>query len=405
MAESYAYRARDRSGEIVAGELLADSPGAVAAHIRNQGMLVLKIEQAGTKNKDIREYLRKSRTVPMRDLVVFCRQFSTMVSAGLPLVNALSILIEQTLNSVLKKALQDVYKKVQEGMALSAALAKHPHIFPKIMIHLVESGELGGVLDEVLGQLAMQLEKDYKLNQKVKSALVYPAVVMGFALVVVTGILIFIIPVFTDMYMQIGAVLPLPTRILLAVSEFLRNFGLYLLLALALAALAFKRHSNIPSLKAFMDAIVLKLPVFGLLFRKVAIARFSRTMGTMIQGGVPIVQALDVVKNTANVKQMVIALTDAQDSMREGFSFASPLSRSGLFPPMVVQMVAIGEATGQLDEMLRKVAEFYESDVDDMVARLSGLLEPFLIIFMGVVLGSIIVSILFPLFDIVTKIH
>jgi type IV pilus assembly protein PilC len=404
MAENFAYRARDRTGQVINGELLADGPAMVAAHIRNQGMLVLKIEEARADSQDLLKYFASLRGVALQELAIFCRQFATMVSAGLPLVNVLSILIEQTAGPVLKKALQSVYKNVQEGGALSVAMGQHPAVFPKVMVHLVESGELGGVLDEVLEQLAEQFEKDHKLNQRVKSAMVYPAAVMSFALVAITGIIIFIMPTFVDMYSQMHAELPMPTQILLKISNLLRNYGIFVLIALALGAFLLSRSASFAGYKAVKDYMILRLPVFGLLYRKVAIARFSRTLATLLHGGVPIVQALDVVKNTTDIKPMMEALSAAQSSIREGFSFSTPLSQSGLFPPMVVQMVAIGEETGKLDTMLRKVAEFYENDVDDMVARLSSLLEPFLIIFMGVMLGSIIIALLFPLFDMVTKV-
>ncbi|MDR3588884.1 MAG: type II secretion system F family protein [Negativicutes bacterium] len=404
MAENYAYRARDRTGKLVTGDMLADGQAAVAAHIRNQGLIVLKIEQARSEQKGLTEYLEAFRGVALRDLAIFCRQFSTMISAGLPLVNCISILIEQTTSPALKRALQSVYRNVQEGSSLSVAMAQRPAVFPKVMVYLVESGELGGVLDEVLEQLALQFEKDHKLNEKVKSAMVYPAVVMSFALLAVTAMIVFILPTFVGMYAQMQAQLPLPTRILLKISGFLRSYGLMILAAVALGAYGLSRSANFPGFKAIMDSIILKLPVFGLLYRKVAIARFSRTLGTLVQGGVPIVQSLDVVKNTTDIKPMVEALTAAQGSIREGFSFAAPLSQSGLFPPMVVQMVAIGEETGKLDQMLRKVAEFYESDVDDMVARLSSLLEPILILGLGLVIGGMIISIMYPLFDMMGKI-
>ncbi|MBP2653904.1 MAG: Type secretion system protein [Firmicutes bacterium] len=405
MAENFFYRARDRTGQIIKGELLADGQAAVAAHIRNQGMLVLKIEQARAKRKAIGEYFAEFKGVSLQELTIFCRQFATMVSAGLPLVNVLSILIEQADGPVLKKALQSVYKNVQEGGALSAAMAQHQAVFPSVMVYLIESGELGGVLDEVLDQLALQFEKDHKLNQRVKSAMIYPAAVLVFAILAVIGILVFIMPSFVDMYSQMQVELPLPTKVLLGASNLMRDYGVFMLAGVVIGGYLVSRSAKFSGFKAIMDDIVLSLPVFGILYRKVAIARFSRTLATLIDGGVPIVQALDVVKNTTDIKPMVTALSMAQSSIQEGFSFSVPLSQSGLFPPMVVQMVAIGEETGKLDAMLRKVSEFYENDVDDMVARLSSLLEPFLIVVMGVILGSIIISLMYPLFDMVTKVH
>ncbi|MBP2653917.1 MAG: Type secretion system protein [Firmicutes bacterium] len=404
MATNFFYRARDRTGQVICGELLADAPAAVAAHIRNQNMLVLKIEPVKAERKKVLEYLTEFRGVTLRDLAIFCRQFATMVSAGMPLVNVLGILIEQTGSLELKRALQSVDKEVQEGRALSAALAEQPDVFPGVMVHLVEAGEMGGMLDEVLEQLAEQFKKDYKLKQQVKSAMVYPAVVLGFALLAVTGILVFIMPKFVEMYSQMNAELPLATHILLGISSGLQSYGVLVLTVLVLGAFLLAQNANFPGFKAVLDNVVLRLPVFGLLYRKVAIARFSRTLATLLHGGVPIIQALEVVKHVTDIKPMVTALTVAQGSIREGFSFATPLSKNEIFPPMVVQMVAIGEEAGNLDVMLRKVAEFYENDVDDMVVRLSSLLEPMLIIFIGVIIGSIVIALMYPLFDLVTKV-
>jgi type IV pilus assembly protein PilC len=405
MAENFSYRARDRGGQVKTGEMLADSAAAVAAHIRNQGLLVLKIEAVKSGKTDLNSFFNNLRGVSLRELTIFCRQFATMVAAGLPLVSAIGILIDQSNSPLLRQALQSVYKEVQEGTALSAALAQHPLVFPKVMVYLVEAGELGGVLDEVLEQLALQFEKDYKINQKVKGAMTYPAAVLTFALMSVSGVITVILPKFVNIYKQMNAQLPLPTRILIQVSGFLRSYGLIFLAALVLGAVVLAKSKHAVGFKALKDRLILALPVFGLLYRKVAIARFTRTMGTLVRGGVPIVQALDVVKNTTDIVPMVAALDEAQISIREGYSFAAPLSRSGLFPPMVVQMVAIGEETGRMEDMLRKVAEFYENDVEDMVSRLSSLLEPFLIVVLGVVLGSVIISLMLPMFDMATKIH
>jgi len=411
MAQKFVYRARDRTGVVEKGEILADNPAMVAAHIRNQGMLVLHIEQAQGKGEgntgsrfNIDEYFNNLKSVKLEDLTIFCRQFSTMISAGLPLVSVLSILIDQTPVPVMKRALQSIYKTVQEGGALSVAMGQHPTVFPSVMMYLVESGELGGVLDEVLEQLAEQFEKDHKLNQRVKSAMVYPLAVMGFAVVAVTGIMIFIMPTFVEMYANMKAELPWPTLLMIKFSNFLINYGAFLLVGVGVGSFLLSRSKRFPGFKIAKDYIVLRLPVFGLLYRKVAIARFSRTLATLLHGGVPILQALDVVKNTADIKPMMDALTAAQVSIKEGFSFSTPLSKSGIFPPMVVQMLSIGEETGKMDSMLKKVAEFYENDVDDMVARLSSLLEPILIVVMGVMLGSIIIALLFPMFDMVTKV-
>lgn len=402
MAKTYTYKARDRLGQVLSGNILAENESAVAAYIRDKGYFVTQIKVQKAESS-IRTVLQSLKRVSAKDLAVFCRQFSTMVDAGISLLACLNILIDQTYNRNLKAALRVIYKKVQEGETLSKVMAEYPNIFPAVMINMVEAGEIGGVLDEVLSRLATHFEKEYKLNERVKSAMVYPAVVIGIALLSVTFILTFVLPIFMKMFENMKVELPLPTRILLDISGFLTNYGIWLIVAFALSSYGLVLLARNPQYRLVIDQVLLTLPVFGLLWRQVAIARFSRTLSTLLRGGVPIISALDVVKKSAGNLSMTQALTSAQTSIQAGLGLSTPLGASAVFTPMVVQMVAIGEETGELDKMLEKIADFYDSDVDDIVSRLSSMLEPILIGGLGVIIGLIVLSVMLPLFDVITN--
>lgn len=403
MAKMYAYRAKDCTGQTLTGSILAENETAVAAHIREKGCFVLQIKVEG--NKDLKQLWENMQSVKTRDLAVLCRQFSTMINAGVSLVSCLNILIEQTENSPrLKSALQDVYKHVKEGETLARAMAVHDRVFPGIMINMIEAGEVGGVLDEVLDRLASHFEKEHKLNEKVKSAMTYPAVVIGMAMISLTFILTFVMPTFMQMFINMKMELPLPTRILLAVSDILRNDWMFILLVIAALGVGLKIALQQEKYKKLLDSIVLKLPVFGVLTQKIAIARFSRTLSTLVKGGVPLISALEVVKKTIGNRNMISALSRAQIGVKEGQGLSNTLAASGVFTPMVIQMVAIGEESGALDDMLEKVADFYETEVDDMVGRLSSIMEPLIVGVLGVVIGFMVISVVLPLFDVITHV-
>lgn len=399
MAKTYMYKARDRTGQVLTGSIMADSQAAVAAYIRDKGYFVtqIKLQKSEYSLSAIMDYLR---IVSTKDLAIFCRQFATMVDAGLSLVSCLSILIDQTYNPKLKAALRVIYKKVQEGESLSKAMSGYANIFPDMMINMVEAGEVGGVLDEVLGRLAVHFEQEHKLNERIKSAMVYPTVVVGIALASVTFILTFVLPPFMKLFENMQAELPLPTQILLEINGFFTHYGVWLVTTLALCAFMVIIWARQPNNRLVMDRLLLGLPVFGPLWRTMAIARFSRTLSTLLRGGVPILHAIEVVKKGLGNLSMTKALTEAQISIREGMGLAIPLGASHVFPPMVVQMVAIGEETGELDKMLEKIADFYDSNVEDMVNRLSSMLEPALIGILGVIIGFIVISVMLPMFDV-----
>ncbi len=401
MAKTFFYKAKDRTGQVLTGSILADSEGAVAAYIREKGYFVTHIkEQSGTDSLTL--FINNLRRVSIKDIAVLCRQFATMIDAGLPLITCLNILIEQTSSPLLKTALQDVYKKVKEGETLSHALKDHSNVFPDIMINMVEAGEVGGVLDDILNRLAMHFEKEHKLNEKVKSALTYPTVVLSMAVLAVTFILTFVLPTFMQIFAGMKVELPLPTRILLGVSDFLRNHYMLVLGVMVACSLGLVTAAKHKDARKAIDKAILKMPIMGMLVRKIAIARFSRTLSTLIRGGVPIISALDVVMKTMGNLSMTEALSRAQYNVKEGIGLAQTLGSSKVFTPMVVQMIAIGEESGALDKMLEKIADFYESDVDDIVGRLSSIMEPVIVGILGVVIGFIVVSVVLPLFDVIS---
>jgi type IV pilus assembly protein PilC len=397
----YSYTARDRTGQIIRGSFTGESRAEVAAYIRGRGLYVTKIDKA-VPTISCSLNLSLSGGVGTKELALFCRLFATMLEAGLSMNTILLVLIEQTTNKKLRETLQIIYHKVQEGEAIYRSLSEHPRIFPPVMISMIEAGELGGVLDTVLERLAVQFEKEYQLDKKIKSAMAYPAVVVSMALVSLIFILSFVLPTFVKMFTEMQIELPLLTRILVAASVFVQTHWLLLMLLVAGMVIGLAYLAEKPAFRQKIDPLLLQIPVFGLLTRKIAIARFTRTLGSLLRGGVPIIQAIEVVKKTTANYVMISALTNVQTSICQGSGIAGPLKESGVFPPMVVHMTAIGEESGELDRMLDKIADFYESDVDDMTGRLSSMLEPVLIGFLGLLIGLIVISVLLPIFDIVS---
>lgn len=405
MAILFSYQAKNRFGQLQTGAVEAADPAAVARYLRERGFVATRIEPHPSANRADSQssWLLRYQRVSLRDLAVFCRQFATLTSAGISMIQALSVLAEQTENRRLRQVLGDVVAQLQSGETLSFALRQHAGIFPLVMVSMVEAGELGGMLDTVMVRLADQFEKEHKLSAKLRSALAYPAVVLGMAALSLAFILTYVLPTFTDLFAGMQMALPWSTRLLLAASETLRNDWPWLLGGCLAGLSLFARVRTLPAVRRQLDQFALSLPVFGLLAKKVAIARFSRTFSGLIRSGVPLVAALDVVKNTVTNVVMVEALLSAQASVLRGDGLAAPLRQNPLFAPMVVHMIAIGEEAGELEQMLVKIADFYEAEVDDMVSRLSSLLDPFLIVVLGVVIGFIVVSIMLPMIEVVTN--
>lgn len=401
---TYDYSVRDTHGKIVTGKLQADSPTAVAAKLRAKGYAPINIsESKAGLNKEL-SIPGFSGRVKLKDLAIMARQFATMINAGLSLLRALSILTEQTENKTLSKVLAEVRTDVETGNSFSAAMAKHPKVFPALMVNMTKAGEVGGFLDSVMLQIADNYEGEVKLRGKVKSAMTYPVVVLCIALLAVLAMLIFVVPVFAKMFKQLGGKLPLPTQILVDVSSKLKML-LPILIVLAIAgAITWAKVRMTPQVRNIVDPAKLKFPVFGSLFQKIAISRFCRNLGTMMHSGVPILQSLDIVADTTGNVVLARAVRDVQSSVRTGQQLTAPLSQHSVFPPMVVQMMAVGEDTGALDAMLHKISQFYDQQVEATTEALTSLIEPLMIAMLGGVVGSMIVALYMPIFKIFTLI-
>jgi type IV pilus assembly protein PilC len=395
----YQYTVRDNKGKTLKGTLDAPDQQAVAKKLQEMGYAPVSI----TPTKD-GEGLKKEISIPglgakvgLKDLAIFSRQFATMINSGLSLIRSLNILAEQTDNKKLAAIIKEVRDEVEQGVSLSDALAQHEQ-FPKLYIAMIRAGETAGMLDQVLMRIADTLEADLELRRKVKSALTYPAVVLALAVILVTVMLIFIVPVFVGMFEELGGELPLPTRFLLLLSNIVTSFWYILLLLPIIAWQAFKYARKQPSMRFQLDRIKLKLPVFGDLFHKVALSRFTRNFGVLLRAGVPILHALEITSETVNNGVMGNAIKDVQTSVKEGESIAAPLAKHSIFPPMVVQMIAVGEETGAVDTMLMKISEFYDSEVTATTESLTALLEPLMIAVLGSIVGGMVIALYMPMF-------
>ncbi|MGB7574130.1 MAG: type II secretion system F family protein [Thermodesulfobacteriota bacterium] len=393
----YKWEGKTAKGAVKKGEMEAPGEAAIRIHLRQQNIIPTKIS---SKGKEIRISLPFfKQKVKQRSVAVFTRQLATMIDAGLPLVQSLDILSSQQENKVFKNVIRQIKEDVEGGSTFAGALTKHPSAFNELFTNLVVAGEEGGILDNILNRLASYIEKSEALKKKVKSALIYPATIIGVAVIVVMILMIFVIPVFESMFKSAGQSLPLPTLIVLTMSKLIKKYVLIFIPAFVLLIYLFKKYYQTQSGRAVVDSLLLKLPVIGMLLKKIAVARFSRTLGTLVSSGVPILDGLSIVSRTSGNKTIETAILNARASIREGETIADPLSRSGIFPPMVIQMIAVGESTGALDSMLSKIAEFYEEEVDVAVANLTSLLEPFLMMFLGVVIGGVVIAMYLPIFN------
>jgi type IV pilus assembly protein PilC len=397
---TFKYSVRDSGGKMVTGTLDADNQTAVARKLTQMGYAPVSISQSNVG-------LQKELSIPgfkprvkLKDLAVFSRQFATMINSGLSLLRALSILCDQTDNKELARVLAEVRNEVESGSALSVAMSKHPAAFPPLMINMIKAGEVGGFLDSVMLQIAENFEAEVKLRGKVKSAMTYPVVVFVMAMIMCVVMLIFIVPVFSEMFKTLGGTLPLPTRILVMMSDALRFLAPALVVLLIAGFFTWRKVKNKAKVRNFVDPLKLRIPVFGGLFRKIALSRFSRNLGTMMKSGVPILQSLDIVADTTGSVVVAKAVRDVQESVRGGESLAGPLVQHKVFPPMVVQMMTVGEETGALDTMLLKISDFYDQEVEATTSQLTALIEPLMIAFLGVVVGGMIVALYMPIFKI-----
>lgn len=404
MATMFTYTGRDRSGRIRTGTLEADSPQTVARILRAQDLFVTSISEVQAKAIAERDVLARYRPVRVRDLAVFCRQFSIMISAGVSVLSCLSVLYEQTNHAKLRDAVKAVRDDVEKGESLSRALAKHPSVFPSMVVNMVEAGEMGGALEEVLSRLADHYEKEHELRQKVVSALAYPTVVASVAAVMGLVLVAFVLPMFESLFAGFGSDLPLPTRILLRVGRFARQYW-YVILGVPLVLIVgFVPARRLPQVRAALDKLSFTVPLIRDLNRKVVVARLCRALGTMIRNGVPMIQALEVSGKISGNSLVEQAVAKAQEEVNRGQVISAPLRDSGLFPEMVTQMIAVGEETGSLEEVLHKIASFYDMEVENSVKTLTSLIEPAVMLVLAAAIGFVVISVFLPILDMTGRI-
>ncbi|MBA3889403.1 MAG: type II secretion system F family protein [Gemmatimonadaceae bacterium] len=388
---TFTYTARALNGELKSASIEAANRDDVIAQLKRQRMTVVKLEEAKKR--------KKGGKVGMRDMVIFTRQFSTMINAGLPLVQALDILAKQSENPHLQEVTKGVVYDVESGHTVADALRKHPNAFTELYVNMVAAGEAGGILDTILMRLATFLEKNDALVRKVKGAMIYPGVIMGVAGTAITVLLIFVIPTFQRMFAEVGVPLPLMTRIVVAMSEFLQAYWWAIIVAGVVSSWSFKRYYATPSGERNVDALALKMPILGDVLRKSSVSRFTRTLGTLISSGVSILEGLEITAKTSGNRVIHDAIMESRSSIAGGETIAEPLKKSGVFPPMVISMISVGEQTGGLDEMLTKIADFYDDEVDAAVSNLLAAMEPAMIVFLGVVVGGMVIAMYLPIFD------
>lgn len=398
---SFTWKGRTRSGQVQEGVLLADSRDAAVAVLRRQQIQITTIREKG---KEIKLIPRISLGIAQKRIAIFTRQFSVMLDAGLPLVQCLEILGEQEENKMFKAIIIQTRSDVEAGMSLADAMKKHPKAFDALYTNMVAAGEAGGILDIILQRLSIYIEKAVKLNSQVKSALIYPVAIILIAALVVTIILWKVIPVFAQLFAGLGGELPPLTQWVIGASNFVANYFFLILIVLALGVVATKKWHNTPHGRRILDGLLLKIPVIGMLLRKIAVARFCRTLATLTSSGVPILDGLEITAKTAGNAIIEDAIMAVRKSVEEGKTVSEPLAQTKVFPAMVVQMINVGEQTGALDQMLSKIADFYEDEVDTAVAGLMKLIEPVMITVLGAVIGTIVAAMYLPLYSILTKI-
>ena len=402
---TFAYSGRTRSGQSVTGERVADTMDAAVAALRREQIMVTRIDPTKTAKAAAEKKAKapKGKSVPAKNLAIFTRQFSVMIDAGLPLVQCLDILGKQEPHKHFSAAILKVREDVEGGAALADAMKKHPKTFDSLYSNMIAAGEAGGILDTILKRLAVYIEKNVKLKGEVKSAMIYPVAVIVIAVVVVAAILWKVIPTFAALFSGLGAQLPLPTRVVIQASNYLVDYGWMLIVALGAIGYGIKTYYGTPAGRRLIDSLMLKAPILGGILRKVAVARFCRTLSTLLASGVPILDGLDITARTAGNAIIEEAILTTRTSIERGETISTPLRETNVFPSMVVQMINVGETTGALDAMLSKIADFYEEEVDTAVAGLLTLMEPVMIAFLGVVVGGIVIAMYMPIFDLISK--
>ncbi|MBF4509102.1 MAG: type II secretion system F family protein [Aeromicrobium sp.] len=400
---TFKYNVRDKTGKVVSGRLEGENRDAVATKLRQMGYIILDLDEdrLAKLNK-----IQFGTTIKTKDVTIFARQFATMINAGLSLTKCLSILGAQSESKELREVISQLGRDVEAGQSLSEAMVKHPKVFPPIFYNMVRAGETGGVLDEVLLRVADLFEADAALKARIKSAMTYPVAMGGLVLIVLVAMMVFVVPTFQKMFSDMGGELPLPTQILVAISEGARGLpGVVTVVAVVVAVVVFKWWIGTESGRFIWDGAKLRMPVIGSLVRRTALARFTRTFGTLVAAGVPILSALDIVSETAGNEVVSRAVKKVRSAIKEGETIAKPLGESPIFPSMVVQMIAVGEETGALDQMLNKIADFYDEEVRVAVDSLTSIIEPIMMASLGVIVGGIIIALYMPMFQIITLVN
>jgi type IV pilus assembly protein PilC len=392
---TYTWQGKTKLGEIKKGEMAAENMAIARLQLRKLDILPVRIQLKRVKSDQKFGFRKK---IPRKSIVVFTRQFATMINAGLPLVQCLTILGNQQENAAFSRVINRIRENVESGQSLTESLKKHPKVFDELYTNLVEAGEAGGILDVILNRLSHYIEKTEKLKKKVKGAMVYPAVVTGVSILVTGIILLFVIPVFEKLFREVGQALPVPTQFVIALSRFLGNNLIFIVLGAGAFIFLLRRFYKTDKGQSLIDDLLLRLPIFGMLLRKVAVAKFTRTFGTMVSSGVPILEAMDIVAKSAGNKVVERAIYKARGSIAEGKTISEPLEESKVFPPMVTQMIGVGEASGELDTMLNKIADFYDDDVDAAVNTLTSMMEPAMMIVLGGIVGGLVISMYLPIF-------
>lgn len=396
---TYNYTAKDKNGYTLNGSLDVSSESEAAEALHKKELTIISIEQA--KDKASKAGVRaKDQKVKLDDLVIFTRQLATMIDSGIPLVHALGILSEQVENPSLKGVVVSVRQDIEAGMSFCDALAKHPKVFSDLFINMARAGESSGMLDDILDRLASYLEKSAALSRKISSSLVYPAVVVSMAFIITAVLLLKVVPTFKGIFDVLGGQLPVPTQILIFMSDVFRKYFLFLVIFIAGLVFLFRKYIATERGRYNFDRAQLKAPVLGELFRKLSVAKFSRTFSTLVKSGVSVLNALDIVSKTSGNKVVEEAVVSCSKAVRDGESIAAPLLRSGVFPPMVCRMISVGEQTGKLENMLTKIADFYDEQVDSATSALTSMIEPLVIAFLGIVVGGIVISLFLPVFKI-----
>ncbi len=395
---TFKYVAKNKDSRTVAGKIAADNKAAVIEELRKREFVIISIDEikeAAAKQKTFR-----SKKVKAEEIVIFSRQLATMVDAGIPIMQGVDALQEQVTHPTFKRVLASIRDDIQHGNSLSAAFAKHPSVFDTLYVNMIKVGETGGVLSKILDRISSYLEKTLRLKRKVQSALIYPIVVVCMAIIITVILLVKVVPTFAGIYASFNRELPAMTQALITVSDILRHYLLFLVGGVIVIAVGLKQWHKTPQGALIIDRSILRLPIFGDLLRKVAISRFSRTLATLIQSGVPILESLEIVGKTIGNRLLELVVEDVKTSVREGESLAAPLSKSGVFPPMVTRMIGIGEKSGQMEKMLLKIAEFYDDQVDAAVDGLTSIIEPLIIGFLGIVIGFIVIALFLPIITI-----